>query len=158
MGLSTSALRTAVAVSLGASAFLLTACSNPVGASAGGDAASAQNGATSDTSTSSASSAEAVAAVTLPADFPAAVHLVSGDIITASGSKDAWQVVIAGQGTQAEFNQAKQKLESAGFSEVFFNDDNAVYTGEYSNGDYTVQLIVGAPDFKGTAYFISKIF
>lgn len=156
MGLSTSSLRTAAAVSLGASALLLTACSNPVGATAGGDAASAQNSAPSDASVSNATAPEAVA-VPLPADFPKDVHLISGDIMTASGSKDAWQVVVAGQGTQAEFQQAKQKLESAGFSEVFFNDDNAVYTGEYSNGNHTVQLIVGAPDFKGTAYFVTKI-
>lgn len=153
MGVSSSVLRTSAVMSLGASAFLLAACSNPVEATAGSPASSSQ---ASENERTASKSSTAVPAKTLPADFPTDIHVAAGEIVTAAGSNGSWQVVVASPSTPAQFEAAKKKLIDAGFTENFYNDDNNVYTGEYTNGTYTVQLVVGAPDFNGTAYIVTK--
>ena len=79
----------------------------------------------------------------LPADFPASVPLIEGDITVAAGAggTEGWVVVVTPADSDDPVADAASALEAAGFTEDKSISGDGGGAAVYSDGEYTVLLV-----------------
>lgn len=95
------------------------------------------SGDSSATGSASATSSSSPAAQKVPANFPAAVPLVDGDVLVARGDADnGWSATIS-PATKGGFARAETALEKAGFTK---SDGGSKTQATYTDADYSVSI------------------
>jgi hypothetical protein len=88
----------------------------------------------------------------LPADFPSAVPLVSGDVVYGAGigssDKKVWNVTIKVSDPEA-FDGIKKQLTDAGFTIGLDTTTSSGATASFSNATYGVLVVVTKADKNG---------
>lgn len=100
--------------------------------------------------------------VSMPADFPADVPVISGDLVTAGSFGNAgamtWEVVVKVGDVQSSYNEAKSKLEGAGYASTMDMSSDGSFSGLFGNDKYSIILIgEDGADGKVVAYTVSNM-
>ena len=96
--------------------------------------------------------------VSMPSDFPPEVPVISGDLLTAGSFGGMWTIVVKVGDVQAGYEDAKSKLEGAGYTSSMDMSSDGVYSALYGSDKYTVMLIAeDAGDGKVVSYTVTPL-
>lgn len=101
---------------------------------------------------------DASGSATMPADWPAEVPVVSGNIMVAgsigSGTDKTWTVQITVPDVASGYDEAKNLLLGAGFTASMDMTGDGTWTGMFDNGNYSV-IVTGTDD--GTDTYVGYL-
>lgn len=78
--------------------------------------------------------------VSMPSDFPSDVPVISGNLVSAGSFSGMWSITVQVNDVESAYNEAKSKLESAGFTSSMDIASDGTYSGAYGNAKYSVLL------------------